>query len=192
MTHAFPLAWPSGWPRRRIGSQQDARFRAGGRPISMDDARRRLATEMDRLGASAVVLSSNVELRIDGTPRSEKRLTADPGVALYFRLAGGDMVLACDRWNSVAANIAAIAAHVEALRGIDRWGVGSMERTFAGYLRLSPPPDWRGLLENPRTLEEAKRVYLAKMRTMHPDVGGDGAAAAALNDAYARAQKELS
>ena len=57
---------------------------------------------------------------------------------MYFKLDSvpEGLVLACDRWLRVEDNIAAVAAHIGALRGIDRWGVGSVRQAFAGYKRL--------------------------------------------------------
>jgi hypothetical protein len=60
----------------------------------------------------------------------------DPGIAVYFTLGKKRVVLACDKWAAPQENIYAIAKHVEALRGQDRWGVGSIEQAFAGYMAL--------------------------------------------------------
>ena len=79
------------------------------------------------------MISTNLKLRLDGLPRSDQATPADPGVAVYFELDGKTIVLACDKWNRVADNIYAIAKHVDALRGQDRWGVGTVE---AGLPRL--------------------------------------------------------
>src|SRR5690606_37528542 len=106
------------------------------------DANQRLQAELDRLRAKSVILSTNVELRLDGMPRSDRSPPADPGVALYLRLNGRDTVLACDKWDRVADNIVAIAKHIEALRGQDRWGVGTLEQAFAGYQALPAPEQW--------------------------------------------------
>lgn len=103
-------------------------------------------------------------------------------------------VLACDRWRTVAGNVAAIAAHMNAMRSMDRWGVGSLDQMFAGYLTLPAPivtADWRTPLGNPATLAHAEAVYREKMRTAHPDNGGSHAAAAALNAAIEIARREL-
>jgi hypothetical protein len=164
---------------------------ASKKAITFDAARERLADEVDLLGAKSVVLSTNLELRANGAPKASQMPPADPGAAVYFRLRDRDMVLACDRWTSVAANVAAIAAHVGAMRGMARWGVGSIDQAFDGYLRLPPPDDWRALLGNPRTREEAEAAFRERMRQAHPDAGGSQDAAAALNLAIERARKEL-
>ncbi len=87
-------------------------------------------------------------------------------------------MFACDRYNRVGDNIAAIAAHVDALRRIDRYGVGSIEQALAGYKALpaDSAADWRlvfgfpkGSVPNRATLDTA---YKALSREKHPDFGG--------------------
>jgi hypothetical protein len=105
--------------------------------ISVNDATGELLGELERLGAAeGPVISTNLKLRLDGLPRSDQATPADPGVAVYFELDGKTIVLACDKWNRVADNIYAIAKHVDALRGQDRWGVGTVEQAFRGYTAL--------------------------------------------------------
>src|SRR3546814_9453399 len=82
----------------------------------------RLEAELTRLGARGIILSSNLERTLSGAPRSGQADPADPGVAVYFTLKGKDTVLACDRWYRAADNMVAIAKHIEAIRGMDRWG----------------------------------------------------------------------
>ena len=105
----------------------------------MTDARERLADELDRLGARYVVLSTNMELRLDGQPRAGQSEPADPGVCVYFQLKDRPTVLPCDRYTTVAGNMAAIAAHIEATRAIERHGVGTLEQMFTGFQALRGP-----------------------------------------------------
>ena len=193
MTTAYPLSWPIGRPRTPPAMRKPARFgqrQNNGRwnefkAATVATARDRLQNELDRLAATGIVLSTNLELRLDGQPRSDRRDPQDPGVALYFRLRGKDTVLACDRWDRVADNIAAIAKHIEALRGIDRWGVGTLEQAFAGYQQLPPPEQWWQILGvgSQATRAEIEAAYRARARTAHPDTGGSNAAMARLNAA---------
>ena len=44
---------------------------------------------------------------------------------LYFRLKDKPIVLACDRYDTVEANLAAIAAHIDAMRAMERHDVGA-------------------------------------------------------------------
>src|ERR1700733_12776538 len=193
---AYPLAWPPGWPRER--NRQDPKFRTvtgpvaekKSREITMEDARHRLSAELDKLGARYPVLSTNVELRVAGPRRANGQAPSDTGVAVYFQLKNKPIVLACDRWRTVAGNIAAIAAHIDAMRGMDRWGVGSLDQMFTGYSLLPAPivpEDWRTPLGNPATLAEANENYRQRMK----DCAGDGPRAYELNAAIERARKEF-
>ena len=198
---AYPLAWPAGRPRAK--SREAGRFattlRNGPgettpRPLTLAEARVRLTRELDLLGARLPVLSSNVTLRQDGQPRSGLAEPGDPGVAVYFQLDRKPVVLACDRYTTVAQNIAAIAAHIDATRRIERYGVATLEQMFAGFVALPAPiapDDWRSALGNPRSLDEAEAAFRERMRRAHPDVGGEHTAAAALNAAIRRAREQL-
>lgn len=162
---AFPLQWPAGWPRAKY--RQRAVFgkfssRGWKEQATVANGRERLSGELDRLGARYSVLSTNLELRLDGLPRSNQAEPYDPGVAVYFQLEGKPIALACDKWDRVADNIIALAKHIEALRGMDRWGVGTAAQAFAGYEALpAPDPWWKtlGLTGPTRSEREIKDAY---------------------------------
>lgn len=195
LRHSGALAWPSGQPRHAAETRLFAPWRADGVPITLPRAIERLTTQLRLLDARTPILHTNVPLRRDELPSREhtKHSPHDAGAACYFALSGRPMVLACDRWATVAGNIAGIASHIQALRGMERWGVGTIEQAFAGYAALPPPAadDWTRILDKPEDLAEAEATYRRKMRTAHPDAGGSEAAAALLNLAIARARKEL-
>lgn len=84
------------------------------------------------------------------------------------------LVLACNRWLWVEDNIAAVAAHIGALRGIDRWGVGSVRQAFAGYKQLTagdvPTPWWEVLgIDCQAPAAAVKRAYKELAKLHHPD-----------------------
>jgi hypothetical protein len=206
---AFPLAWPLGWPR----SKHRTRARFGGtkvvqgtttswkqrRELTLAEGRDRLLDELDMLGAEQVVISSNARVRQDGELHGQQSNPIDPGAAVYFRLNRQPRVLACDRWDRLADNLAALAAHIQAIRGIDRWGVGSLEQAFAGYRALSAvgekKPWWvmLGLRDKPaataRTTVEAK--YHELMQRHHPDRGGNPNQAAEVTAAWMEARQAM-
>lgn len=132
-----------------------------------------------------MILSTNVELRLDGQPRSDRGNPSDPGVALYFKLKGRDTALACDRWVRVADNITALAKHIEAIRGMERWGVGTVEQVFTGYQALPSPEQWWDVLgvDSDAAADLIERRYRLLAQTAHPDRGGTDAAMARLNAA---------
>jgi hypothetical protein len=201
----YPLAWPAGWARTPSLHRLPARFgqtirrysqdgqssRRQSGPLSVSTATGRLQGELDRLGARDPILSTNVKLRLDGMPRSDQAEPSDPGAAVYFALKGKPRTLACDRWLRVADNIAAIAAHIEAIRAVDRYGVGTLEQAFAGYAALPPAADcWAVLGIAPNAgLEEIEMAFRALARRAHPDAGGSHDAMARLTAAREQARK---
>jgi hypothetical protein len=206
-TERFPLSWPTGWPRTPRGQRQRARFQRtearavngtitrSTRALTVADALSRLQGEVDRLGAVRVLVSSNVELRLDGLPRSGQAEPADAGAAVYFTLKGQPRCLACDRWDRVADNLAAIAQHIDALRRIDRYGVGTMEQAFAGYKALpAQASPWWTVLEfeaRPTAWAAVEERYTALARRHHPDRGGDAESMAKINAARDAARLDL-
>lgn len=181
----YPLSWPSAKPRTPDYRRTPAAFRDAKRKVGMVTATNRLQVELDAIGATGVILSTNVELRLDGRPRGNEANLFDPGAALYFTLKGREIALACDKWDRVADNIVAIAKHIEALRGQDRWGVGTIEQAFAGYEALPAPEQWWQVLDIPAEAspERIQQRYRELARRAHPDTGGSEAAMARLNAA---------
>ncbi|MDE8654809.1 J domain-containing protein, partial [Novosphingobium album (ex Liu et al. 2023)] len=144
---AYPVDWPIG--RLKTIARKPALFRSGDRPLLFDEAVGRLREQVRKVTLNGhawrmleLTLSTNCPLRADGRPRRDQGAPADPSVAFFFELDGRPHVLACDRWNTVADNIAAIAAHIEALRGQERWGVADLEQAFAGHVALPAPEQW--------------------------------------------------
>lgn len=197
----FPLEWPIGWKRtpssRRVPSSFGTK-RAGDykRALSVEQATNRLEQELERLKATSPTLSTNVSLNLRGIPRGDER-PSDPGAAVYFSFRGKATVLACDHYASVAGNIAAIAAHVEALRAIERYGVGTIEQALAGYRSLpaDTAANWRAVFgfsaDSKPTLDQLDTAYKTFAKLKHPDVGGTEIEMAHLNRARDYALMEL-
>lgn len=198
----FPLQWPAHRPRTDSWKRKPGRFKADGRDITAAVAMSRCEEELDRMGALYPVLSSNLELRIDGRPRSDRAPPIDPGACLYFSLKGEPFALACDRYSSAQQNIAAIAAHLDATRAIERHGVASAAETLQAFSALPPPAGstsaqarpWRDVLGlsagfpgEDLDLDDAATVINARWRKLaasaHPDQGGTEAGMADLNRA---------
>ncbi|MCI5075630.1 DnaJ domain-containing protein [Oricola sp.] len=195
MTQAHPLQWPQARPRKAAAHRKRAKFGKDGprgwkQELTVADARHRLQRELDMIGARYPVVSSNVELRLDGAPRSGQREPDDPGVCVYFDLNGKPMAMPCDTYDRVADNIAAIAAHMEATRKIERHGVASVSEMFAGFEALPAPgqansQQWwvvLGLDRHAASVADVKTAYRRLAAERHPDKpGGSQQAMAELN-----------
>jgi hypothetical protein len=199
----YPLAWPATWPRttyrrqamfskvvsRRVGEQTHKQSQN----LTVGDGLARLERELRLLGARTPVISSNLRRNLDGSlTANQAKMLADPGIAVYFRLHDHPRVLACDKWNSAADNMAAIAGHIEASRAQQRYGVGTLDQAFAGYAALPPVGgtqggDWRAELECDKvdpaklTLEMVEWRYIELLKQRHPDAGGSHDAVVRLN-----------
>ena len=210
----FPLAWPMDWKRTPATDRRRAAFsrtvskqervqvggeyktveRKSSRGLTIADAIDRLAGELGRRGATNEILSTNVPVSLKGLPLSVVKEPQDPGVAVYIALKDKPLVFACDKWDRVADNIAAIAQHIDALRRIDRYGVGRLEQAFAGYAALPPTAeDWRIVLGvgEYATLDQVDAAFLEKAKRAHPDVGGTHEDMARLTAARDFARKVL-
>ena len=201
---AYPLCWPEGWPRVKPSERQDSRFirgatvrydglHVGRRWYSMDEATQLLIGELERLGADDMILSTNVKRKLNGLPYSNQTPPSDTGAAVYFKLNKREVSLACDKWRRVECNVLAIAKHIEALRGQERWGVGSVEQAFRGYMAL--PGIGQSSNNNPwATLgvpinagqEQIVEAYRALAKKFHPDnpQTGDADRFHRIKDAY--------
>lgn len=175
----FPLSWPHGWPRTE--TLRSSRFKSQRRDITISAAVERLERELNYLAATDALMSSNLKLGVSGVPLSGQAEPKDRGVAIYFKLGGADRVLACDRYLSCAGNIAAIANHIDALRRIERYGVGSIAQAFAGYAALPPPspenrPAWRKILRFPPLAavspDDVKIAFRSQLRATDPNDQG--------------------
>ncbi|RXD05536.1 J domain-containing protein [Sphingomonas sp. UV9] len=193
-----PLAWPTGRPR--TAQPRPALFRDGGSRMTLTSSRSRLRGQIGALTKTGqpwrvqnMVLSTNIRFTASGArdQNVSRRDPLDAGVAFYFDLDKLSHVLACDRWDSVPDNIAAIAAHIEALRGQERWGVADLRQAFAGHTMLPAPASWSAVLGVSRDADRAEidRAYRALAKTAHPNAVGDRETWDRLSQAYEQAKQ---
>lgn len=197
---AYPLAWPSHRPRRTSGWKY-GKFSVRNQWITNAQAIKRVQDEVKRLGGTNLLISSNVSLRLDGLPRSGQGEPEDRGVCVYFSLNAEPMAMACDRYTAVADNLAAIAAHLEATRAIERHGVASASETLRAFVALpapsgsAPSRSWRDVFGFPDRITMTSTDVAVRYRKLaaerHPDRGGSQEAMAELNAARDAALKEL-
>lgn len=155
MTQAYPLQWPEGWPRTAEHMRDDGTkfrrgdWRSGYTNPTIQQTRTELADELQRLGAKHIVLSTNIELRLDGQPYSQRRAPDDPGIAVYFTLDGESMAMAQDAYRRVPDNIRSLTLAISGMRQMQRHGGGTMlKRAFSGFTAL-PPPDQMSQIVTP-------------------------------------------
>jgi hypothetical protein len=213
---AYPLQWPDGWPRTKPYARKGAQFGRGERhytdtgsysrkrDLTVSDGVERVLAELARMGVERqdVVVSTNVRTRLDGLPRSGERKPDDPGAAVYWETRKGERrVMAIDRYDEVADNLAAIAATLEAMRAIERHGGAQiLDRAFTGFTALPSPGgkrSWRDVLgfsETETGVNEAivQARYRLRAAAAHPDrPGGSHAAMAELNAARDEALRAI-
>lgn len=173
-TRAYPLYWPENWPRTEASKIKRAQFK----DRSVFTARRELENQVRRFGGRDLVISSNLELKLDGMPRSGQKQPADRGVAVYFERNKQPMALACDVYGTVEDNLWALVRTLDALRQIERDGSPALiNRAFKGFAALPDPNqrEWWEVLGVARTAgnDEIKQAYFRLARQYHPDAGGD-------------------
>jgi hypothetical protein len=193
LLEAYPLTWPTDQARTPRAQRDRGQFKVG-----MGIARDEMLRELGRMGAKEIVVSTNVPLRRDGLPYADAREPEDPGVAVYFTHGKRQLVIACDSYASVRANMRAVGATVEALRAIQRHGATSLlERAFTGFAALPPKGGgerpWHEVLGVPpgASLDQVKAAYRDLARRHHPDQGGDVETMARINRAFAQAKEVL-
>jgi hypothetical protein len=203
--NAYPLQWPEGWPRKESYQRKRAAFSRGERvmgssgntytrkrDLTVTDGVERVMRELMRMGVDRqdIVISTNVRTRLDGLPRSGERKPDDPGAAVYWQKGEHNRVMAIDRYDEVADNLAAIALTLEALRSIDRHGGGQiLERAFTGFTALPPPrrrKSWRDVFgfdaHATVHLPDIESRYRRMAMERHPDrLGGSETAMMELN-----------
>ena len=170
---AYPLAWPLG--RARTPENKRARANFGRmvdsptaswktkvkKPWTFARTREDLYAELHRLGATHIVISTDLKLRLDGEAYSNGKAD-DPGVAVYFRRGTGSKAhayaMAADRYDRLPDNVRALVVVIEAMRKIERHGSPDlMEQAFSGFTALPSAegepwhevlgiePRWKGL-----------------------------------------------
>lgn len=148
--------------------------------------------QLDVRGAVAIrAFITTADLRRDGMLRAHAR-PSQPGVAISFAGKHGALTYPCDTYDHWQANVRAIALSLEALRAVDRHGVGGHGEQYAGwkaiesartshfatadealswvrdFIRKHDRIESLALSHPPTALRRAARIA-------HPDAGGDPA-----------------
>jgi len=199
--NASPLCWPSGKPRVSDFTRKTGNFGSRQKPITVRYAVDEIYRELGLMGIPdwQCIISSNLELRQDGDPRSGQRAPIDPGAAVWWR-SNSDKPYTCvasDRYVKVEHNLWAIAKTIGAIRGIERWsGEAARDQAFTGFKALPSESTrhWSDVLEMEKSTDLAviKIRYQHMRGKAHPDKGGSSAWLHEVQKAWEQAQAELS
>ncbi len=180
---AYPLEWPAGWPQTPRDKREKGSFQS-----TLPGALASLAKEVERLGGTGLILSSNYTLGVSSP--------IDPGVVAYFTYDKAQVAIPCDRWMKIEHNVRVIALTIEAMRGMERWGAKHMIKAmFSGFKALPAPADlrdWWDILEcrSDSSREVAQANFRRLAKDCHPDNGGTDERMSLVNSAWERAKKE--
>ncbi|ULK98879.1 J domain-containing protein [Bradyrhizobium sp. I71] len=193
---AYPLQWPSGFPRWKHGRG------SGTFKTNFETALRNVKKSLELFAKDSgkkiesPVLSSNIDLN-PLTSNSGNR-PADPGVAVWFSWDGLQVCIPVDRYDTPAANLQAIHHIIEARRVELRHGTLALVReTFSGFQALPAPKGkhWRDILDLADVAvvsrTHVETAFKALSLTRHPDKGGSTEAMAELNAARDAALSEI-
>jgi len=99
--------------------------------------------ELHRFNVSGVVVSTNIPLRVDGSPYRDglKDKLPDPGVTVFFTRKKRAVSVCCDAYLRPWENIRALGLAIKSFRDMERHGAAQvLDQAFEGFAAL-PPPD---------------------------------------------------
>lgn len=173
---AYPLYWPEDWKRTPSHQRQRSRY-----DVNFVKSRDTLGDEVRRLGARKHVITSCMQLRMDGLPLANQREPADPGVAVWWldSRTSALRVMACDKWLTARENMHAVAKAIEAIRSLERCGASQIldrvQESFAVPALPGAKPWWFERLKLtswPPSIAQVHEAFRTLARVDHPDVGG--------------------
>jgi hypothetical protein len=189
LIEAYPLHWPSGYERTAAGRRKHSQFKN-----TLGSARDFLKDEVRRIGGKNLIISTNIPTKQNGDLYADyaRYKLEDPGVAVYFKYNDKDVALCCDQYERVWENVQALAKAIEALRGLERWGVSDfLDRAFTGFkalpaTTLQEKDIWEvlGLSGKPESTIIIHQAYKQQAKKVHPDAGGSEEDFHLLQEAY--------
>jgi hypothetical protein len=154
--------WPAEFSRRK---SQDRFGATTGQTLQLLDY------ELGKLGATDVVVEAGfreADIRLDGWPRANARVPEFSGVIVSFESKHGPLRYGTDAFPTWQSNLRAIALGLEALRKVDRYGIGKRGEQYVGWKALPAGGTTRG-----RDLIREHGGVTAALKATHPDRGGD-------------------
>jgi hypothetical protein len=179
MAFRNPLQWPTGQPRTE--RRRKAPFNAGETTILQGLDRAVLKLELED-----VQITTDRRVRVDGQiSQSSAENAADPGIAIYFKRKGEDVIMAFDKFNDFWGNLRAIGLYLEYMARLESYEMAEIaDRAFTGFKALPasittplPHRDWwvvLGVSQDANALE-VKAAYRELLKLHHPDAGGNQA-----------------
>lgn len=163
---SYPLSWPEGWKRTAENEKRNLNSK-----MNAAKAASTVFAAIHALGGKDIVLSTNIPVRNDGLPFGSGGEPSDRGAAVYFKLRGEPVTMACDRFFWVSQNIRALALSIECIRGLERYGASElMQRAFKGFTALPEKAGeyWRDVLDIPEdakpTPEDIEKAFRASIQ----------------------------
>ena len=171
MKFKYPLQWPPQQPR----TKRPVRAIFGNH--SVFKAGKYLSDEIKKLKATDVIISSNLQIKQDGTLAS-RQYADDNGIVVYFKLKGEPKAMACDKYDRPEHNLWALQLSVAAIRGLERWGGAEfLDGLFTGFKALPSPDQVTNTTVRyfpfGTDLETGKAIFKNLAMELHPDKGGD-------------------
>lgn len=95
--------------------------------VTAREAVRNVSEELGRIDSDSTRVATAATGLTDSSAAVEYD---DPGVVAYWRKDGESFATPCDRWNNLRDNAQAVYHYLKAKRGMDRWGVRTVESEF--------------------------------------------------------------
>lgn len=156
--------WPAEFSRRRTSDQFSATWA---------QTERLLESEIAKLGADFYVIELALhesDIRIDGRPRA-RAIPRHPGAIVSFESKHGPLRYGTDAFPRWQSNVRAIALGLEALRRVDRYGIGKRGEQYVGWKQLGAGDGDKA--QRGRELIAEHGGETAALKATHPDHGGD-------------------
>jgi alkylhydroperoxidase family enzyme len=188
--HSYPLDWPSRVPRTASSERRPSPFR-----LCPTEALQELKRELHLWSVAEASMTTDSVPSGDGI--HIRLVNDDPGVTLRWHKDEEEWELAADHFNSLWANVTAIAREIASMRRAERHGAHPCTRHRGSRLSARPinvdPDTWWAVLGLSRTASAAsiQCAYRRLALIRHPDRGGTHEAMSMLNWAYRSALDEV-
>ncbi len=113
-----PFKLPANWKRKGLSSLKNDQTLFP-RNLTIDEALRYLADEINHLQASAATVFTNYEFIT--SPRLRKQVGIQTGASLQIKIDGHVFLLVCDSWSLLEQNIYSLHLIIRSYRNIEQY-----------------------------------------------------------------------